>query len=121
MLYTVVMKIEKFEDLIVWQRGKELGLLIYGVFRENRDYSFRDQIERATVSISNNIAEGFERKSDREFKQFLFIAKGSCGEVRSMLYLALDLGYLNVEIFQKAHQLCIEISRMLSGLIKKLY
>jgi len=77
------MAIEKFEDIISWQKGKELVVLIYRVFNSNRDYSFIDQIKRASISITNNIAEGFERRSNKEFKQFLYIAKGSCGEVRS--------------------------------------
>jgi four helix bundle protein len=89
------MKIERFEDIIAWQKAKELTMLIYSRFRDSRDYSFRDQLQRAAVSIMNNIAEGFERKSNKELKQFLFIAKGSAGEVRSMLYLAKELNYIN--------------------------
>ena len=81
------MKIEKFEDIIAWQKGKELTILVYSEFKNCKDFSFRNQIERASVSIMNNIAEGFERKINNEFKQSLFIAKGSCGEVRSMIYL----------------------------------
>lgn len=65
------MKIERFEDIIAWQKAKELTMLIYSRFRDNRDYSFRDQLQRAAVSIMNNIAEGFERKSNKELKQFL--------------------------------------------------
>jgi len=114
------MKIEKFEDILSWQKAQELTLLIYKSFRENRDFGFRDQIERASVSIMNNIAEGFERKGDKEFKHFLFIAKGSCGEVRSMLYLALKLKYLNNEEYKKYSNLSIEISKLLSGFIKTL-
>ena len=114
------MKIEKFEDLVIWQKGRELVSLIYASFRNNRDYAFKNQIERAVISILNNTAEGFERQSNREFKQFLFIAKGSCGEVRSMLHSALDLGYINQETFQKGYELCLRISRLISGLIKKL-
>jgi four helix bundle protein len=88
------MPIERFEDIIVWQKWKEMALLVYEHFRENRDYAFRDQIQRASVSIMNNIAEGFERKGAREFSKFLYIAKGSSGEVRSMLYLAKELKYI---------------------------
>ena len=72
------MTIEKFEDIISWKKGKTLTVLIYQLFKNSRDYSFKDQILRAVVSICNNIAEGFERRSNKEFKQFLFIAKGSC-------------------------------------------
>ena len=75
------MKIERFEDIIAWQKAKELTMLIYARFRDSRDYSFRDQLQRAAVSIMNNIAEGFERRSNKELKQFLFISKGSAGEV----------------------------------------
>jgi four helix bundle protein len=85
------MKIERFEDIIAWQKAKELSVRVYSLFSESRDFGFRDQIERASVSVMNNIAEGFERKSNKEFIHFLFIAKGSCGEVRSMLYLAKEL------------------------------
>lgn len=114
------MKIEKFEDIISWQKSKNLVLLIYKVFKDNRDYSFRDQIQRAAISIMNNIAEGFERQSNKEFKYFLFIAKGSCGEFRSMLYLAIELKYISKEEFQELYKLSLEISRLLSGLIKTL-
>lgn len=114
------MKIEKFEDITSWQKGKELTLLIYRLFKNNKDYGFRDQIQRASVSIMNNVAEGFERCSDKEFRQFLFIAKGSAGEVRSLLYLAEDLEYISRTESQKLQSLSLEISRLLSALIKTL-
>lgn len=114
------MKIEKFEDIIAWRKANELTLFIYKALKESKDYGFRDQIQRSSVSIMNNIAEGFERRGDKEFKHFLFIAKGSCGEVRSMLYLALNLGYLNKEQYEKCCNLSVEISKLLSGLIKTL-
>jgi len=114
------MKIEKFEDIIAWQKSRMLAGQIYSYFKNSRDYAFRDQIQRAAVSIMNNIAEGFERRSDKEFKHFLFIAKGSCGEVRSMFYLALDLKYLSKEEIMRLHALSIEISKLISGLIKTL-
>jgi len=110
-------KIEKFEDIIVWQKANIFIKDVYVVFKACRDYAFKDQIQRAAVSISNNIAEGYERRSNKEFSQFLFIAKGSCGEVRSMLYLALELGYINKIQFNKFKEQAVEISRMLSGLI----
>ena len=112
------MKIDRFEDIIAWQKAKELTNVIYRLFQSNRDYGFRDQIQRASVSIMNNIAEGFERKGNKEFKNFLYISKGSCAEVRSMLYLALDLGYLHKEQFAKSYALTLDISHLLSGLIK---
>jgi len=114
------MKIDRFEDIIAWQKAKVLTLRLYLLFKDNRDFSFRDQIFRASVSVMNNIAEGFERNSDKEFKHFLFIAKGSAGEVRSMLYLAADLHYIDNESFNNLLESSSEVSRLLSGLIKTL-
>jgi len=114
------MRIEKFEDIVSWQKSKELTKNIYELFRDSRDFGFKDQIQRASVSVMNNIAEGFERRGDKEFKHFLFIAKGSCGEVRSMLYLGLELNYITKDNFNKLSNLSIEISKLLSGFIKTL-
>ncbi len=114
------MKIDKFEDIIAWQKLRELTKDVYGLFRDSRDFGFKDQIQRASVSIMNNIAEGFERRGDKEFKHFLFIAKGSCGEVRSMLYLAIELKYISQEEFIRLNNLTTEISKVLSGFIKTL-
>ncbi|MDP3015322.1 MAG: four helix bundle protein [bacterium] len=114
------MKIEKFEDINSWQKAKELVLRTYKNFNKNRDYSFRDQIQRAVISIMNNIAEGFERGGNKEFRYFLFIAKGSCGEYRSMLYIADELGYISKKEFDEMYNLSLEISRLISGLIKTL-
>lgn len=114
------MKFERFEDIIAWQKSKELSLTCYRQFKGLRDFAFKDQILRAAMSIMNNIAEGFERMSNKDFKRFLFIAKGSCGEVRSMLHLALDLGYLDKKVFESLYQESLEISKILSGLIKVL-
>ncbi len=114
------MKIEKFEDIIAWQKSKDLTCCIHTCFVGNKDFGFRDQIQRASVSIMNNIAEGFERNSDKEFKYFLFIAKGSCGEVRSMLYLAKEFMYISDADFKKLHLLSTDVSKLLSGFIKKL-
>jgi four helix bundle protein len=114
------MKIEKFEDIIAWQKSEVLVLDVYKHFKSCRDFSFRDQIQRAVVSIMNNIAEGFERRTNKELSNFLFIAKGSCAEVRSMLYLALNLGYISKNKFEEWYLLTTEISRMLSGFIKTL-
>ena len=114
------MKIEKFEDIISWNKGRELTINIYDQFRNCRDFSFRDQIQRACVSIMNNIAEGFERRGDKELRYFLHMAKGSCGEVRSMLYLALQFNYIDKEQFEINYNLSVEISKLLSGFIKTL-
>jgi len=89
------MVIKKFEDISSWKKSKELVLLIYETFKDSKDFGFKNQIERASVSVMNNIAEGFERQTNNEFKHFLYMAKGSVGEVRSMLYLALDLDKIN--------------------------
>lgn len=114
------MKIEKFEDIISWQKSRVLTLQIYSIFRTLKDYSFKDQIQRASISIMNNIAEGFERKSNKELIQFLYIAKGSCAEVRSMLLLGKDLKYLNIDEYKKLNDLSLDISKLLSGFIKTL-
>jgi four helix bundle protein len=114
------MKIEQFEDILAWQKAKTLTLKIYSLLKNSKDYGFKDQICRAPVSIMNNIAEGFERKSDNEFKHFLFIAKGSCGEVRSMLYLANELKYISKVDYEELLGLSSEVSKILSGLIKSL-
>ncbi|OGY53221.1 MAG: four helix bundle protein [Candidatus Buchananbacteria bacterium RIFCSPLOWO2_01_FULL_40_23b] len=114
------MKIEKFEDIVAWQKSKDLTLTMYSLFSGSRDFSFRDQIQRAAISVMNNIAEGFERRTNKELKSFLFFAKGSCGEARSMLYLALSLKYISEEDFKKNYDLSVEISKMLSGFIKTL-
>ena len=113
-------KTEKFEDLIVWQKTELLTINIYKNFRSLKDYSFRDQIQRAAISIMNNIAEGFERKGNKELKQFLYFAKGSSGEVRSMLYAAVKLGYISRDDFKSLYKQAFEISKMLSGFIKTL-
>ena len=90
---------ERFEDLRIWQQAREQVSCVYRCFRRDspaqRDFSFRDQLQRAAISVMNNIAEGFERKTAKDFAHFLDVAKGSCGEVRSMLYVAEDLAYLS--------------------------
>ncbi len=114
------MRIDRFEDIMSWQKSRILTAQIYQQFSDSNDWGFRDQIQRASVSIMNNIAEGFERRSNKEFKTFLFYAKGSCGEVRSMLYLAKDLNRINDETFEEIYSLSIEISKLISALIKTL-
>lgn len=114
------MKIEKFEDILSWQKSKSLAVLVYKMLSGNKDFGFKDQIQRAVVSISNNIAEGYERRSNKEFKQFLYVAKGSCGEVRSMAYIGKELGYLDSADFQTLYSDSLEISKLISGLIKVL-
>lgn len=114
------MLIQTFEDVQAWQKGRQLTLLLYKLFLNSKDYSFKDQILRAVISILNNISEGFERKSRKELKQFLVIAKGSCGEVRSMLHIAHDLNYITKKEYEECHSLAIEISKMLGAFIAKI-
>lgn len=114
------MTIQTFEEIKVWQKSKELSIITYKVFSTSKDYGFRDQIQRAAVSVMNNIAEGFERKGNKELARFLFISKGSCGEVRSMLQLGYELGYIGKNDFDQIHALSIEVSKMLAGFIRSL-
>ncbi|MFA7253523.1 MAG: four helix bundle protein [Patescibacteria group bacterium] len=111
------MTISNFEELKVWQESIDLASFCYRTLKDCRDYSFKDQLCRAVVSISNNIAEGFARQGDKEFKQFLYIAKGSCAEVRSMSFLAKDLGYISVEQYDIIQEKTLLITKMLSKLI----
>jgi four helix bundle protein len=114
------MRIDRFEDIIAWQKSKNLTVEIYFLFTDHKDFGFKDQIQRASVSIMNNIAEGFERKSNNEFKQYLYIAKGSCGEVRSMIILSKELKKItDAKAIELIHQ-AEEVSKMLSGFIKTL-
>jgi len=113
------MPISRFEDLIAWQKARALTKNIYlltATERFSRDFGLRDQIQRAAVSIMSNIAEGFERASKAEFHQFLVIAKGSCAEVRSQLYVALDTGYITSDQFEKARAQAEEVGRIIGGL-----
>lgn len=114
------MTYQSFEDFVVWQKSRFLVKLIYRTLKECRDFSFRDQFCRAGLSIMNNIAEGFERQNNKEFRYFLYVSKGSCGEVRSMTFSAMDLGYITKEEFNDLTDLSIEISKMLAALIKKM-
>jgi len=113
---------EKFEDLVVWQMSRVLSRDIYSIANtiNQRDYGFCDQIRRSGVSIMNNIAEGFERGSNKDFAKFIFIARGSCGEVRSMLYVALDQHYIERDEFDRLSGQCRQCSAAIWGLIKSL-
>jgi four helix bundle protein len=114
------MAIERFENSIAWQKSKVLCIEVYKRFDNSKDFGFKDQIQRAAVSVMNNIAEGFERKSNKEFAHFLYIAKGSCGEVRSMLILAKELNKISEEVHKKLTSLAEEVSKIISGLIKSI-
>lgn len=105
---------------MAWQKSQILALQVYDITRDLKDFGFSDQIRRAIISVSNNIAEGFERRTDNEFRHFLFIAKGSAGEVRSMLYLARNLKYFgDIQVEGMLTEILI-VSKMISALIKTL-
>lgn len=114
------MRIERFEDIEAWKNAKEQTLQLYAALKDNNDFAFKNQILRASVSVMNNIAEGFERRTNKEFTHFLYMAKGSSGEVRSMLYIAKELNYLTEEKYKSILELSMVISRMLANFIKKL-
>lgn len=114
------MRIEKFEDVISWQKGKELFIEIDRLYKNETNRSFKDQIQRATLSITNNIAEGFDRGSDKELRQFLIISRGSCAEVRSMLRIGLALKKTPQRDTERLIDLTLDISRLLTGFINKL-
>ncbi len=111
---------ERFEELEIWQEARRLAGLVYAAFRGCKDFGFRNQIQEAAVSVMNNIAEGFERRSTTEFRRFLDIAKGSSGEVRSMLYLAQDIEHLSKD--QALHLIAEyeKLSKRISSLMCKL-
>jgi len=114
------MNILHFENCLAWQKAEVLVFGLHKNFKFCKDYSFKDQIQRASISIMNNIAEGFERRSHKELANFLNIAKGSCGEVRSMLHVACKLGYITKPDYDVSRNLCLEISRLLFAFIKSL-
>ncbi|MHC4221560.1 MAG: four helix bundle protein [Planctomycetota bacterium] len=112
-----------FEDLPVWKKAKELALFAYKVSFNSKlreDYGLRNQIQRAAVSVSANIAEGFERGSKREFIQFLYIARGSCGELRSHLTIAKEVGSLNDNSFKTLYDSCVNVSKQINGFLEYL-
>lgn len=114
---------KRFEEIQAWQKSRTITKLIYeitanGVF--SRDFGLRDQIRRSGVSVMANIAEGYGRRSDKEFANFLNVAHGSAAETQSHLYIAIDLGYLNQEDFKRLYELLDEVSRMIMSLSQHL-
>jgi four helix bundle protein len=112
-------RVERFEDLIAWQKARQLTAQIYRVTSEGgfaRDFGLKDQIRRAAVSILSNISEGFERMKPKEFHQFLSVAKGSCAELRSQLYVALDAEHISQDCFTALMAQAEEVGRLLGGL-----
>lgn len=114
------MTVQRFEDLKVWQKSQDLAVEIYASFRIIRDFGFKDQITRASVSISNNIAEGFERSSNADFKRFLYFALASNSEVRSMLYLSERLSYTDKDVSKTLIEKTNEVSKMLYAFMKSM-
>ncbi len=116
-------RIQRFEDLEAWKIARDIAKEVYRVSKYEpfaRDFGLKDQIRRSSVSIMSNIAEGFERDGDKEFIQFLSIAKGSAGEARSQLYVALDQSYISEADFDLIYAKLTEASRIISGLSKYL-
>jgi four helix bundle protein len=117
------MKYVNFEDLPIWQKARELAKYVFKITTHEpfvHDYKFRDQIRASSGSVMDNIAEGFERSGNKEFIQFLYIAKGSCGETRSQSYRALDFKYINQDISDELVRITKELSGEISNFIKYL-
>lgn len=121
--YIIMSSFRSFEDMEVWQKARKLIVTVYQVTNQagfSKDYYLVNQIRKSAVSIISNIAEGVERDGNKELINFLYIAKGSCGELRCQLYIALDQNYLGTDQFDKLYNSAIEISRALNKLIKYL-
>jgi len=113
-------KIERFEDIEAWKKAREVVNSIYQMSRDgefSKDFALRTQIRRAAISIISNIAEGFSRRSNREFVQFLFVAKASAAEVQSQLYIAMDQCYISNEQFEEIYELLDHCVRQISNFI----
>lgn len=114
--------VQKFEDLIAWQRARELTRFVYDISKYRNfemDKGLQDQIRRASVSVMSNIAEGFDRATKFELINYFYIAKGSCGEVKSQLYISLDNGYIDMSKFRYGIGICDECSRLIQSFIYK--
>jgi four helix bundle protein len=114
------MLVKRFEDLDIWNLGREIVRDVYGDFATCKDFEFRNQINKAAISIMNNIAEGYGRESKKEFHQFLNVAKSSCNEVKNMYYIAEDLGYLVTEICNARRIRCEHEKNSIAKLMKYL-
>ncbi len=114
------MKIEKFEDIKAWKEARKLVKEIYDIFRNTKDYGFKDQIQRAAISAMSNISEGFDRGSNKEFIQYLVISRSSVSEVKSLSYAALDIGYIDEKTFERISEQCLKVSNLLNGFIRYL-
>ncbi len=114
------MALQSFKDLLVWQKSKGLSLSVYKEFAVCRDYGFRDQIQRAGISIQNNIAEGYGRRSDKALVNFLTIARGSAAEVESMILTASQLGYITISVRDELIEKSEEVAKLLTAFINKI-
>lgn len=116
-------KIERFEDLEVWQVGMNLCLVVYeltNLIEFSKDFALRDQVRKSAISVPSNIAEGFERDSNKQFLYFLVIAKASCGELRTQLFIAKEQGYITQDNYDELHEKCLSVSKQLKGFINYL-
>ena len=112
-------RVQRFEDLIAWQKGRKLTQKVYQFTRRGgwaRDFGLSSQIQRSAISVMSNLAEGFERNRRGEFHRYLSTAKPSCAEVRSQLYVALNAGYVTVEEFEALLADAEEVGRIIGGL-----
>jgi four helix bundle protein len=112
------MKAAQFEDLDIWKEGMRIAVKIYEIMQSCKDFGLKDQMQRAVVSIPSNIAEGFERQTNKEFIHFLYIAKGSCGELRTQIYLGYQLNYISKDNYNDLLEKTKLLSIMLSNFIK---
>lgn len=115
--------VKRFEDLVAWQEARKLAARVYKLCRKcavAKDFGMRDQIQRAAVSVGSNIAEGFERSGNKELTNFLWIAKGSAGEVASQLYNLLDAGYISQSEFDEAYASARHCSNLLYQFIESI-
>lgn len=113
----------RFEEITAWQEARELSKIVYELLKKpqfNYEFGLKDQMKNSSGSIMDNIAEGFERNGNREFINFLYISKGSCGELRSQAYRASDQAFLNKEEFDNIYQKCVGVSRLINSLIEYL-
>lgn len=115
------MSYPQFEDLQVWQKAKELSAQVHSQLAKCEESNIKDQLQRSSIYLMNNIAKGMERKGSKEFDKFLYIARGYCGELKSTLYLAEDLKCINSKQREELQEQVVTVAKMLSGLIKSLY
>lgn len=113
-------KISSFEDLIIWQESMKITISLYKEFSLCKDFAFRDQILRASISLTSNIAEGFERNNDKEFFNFLRFAKGSAGEIRTQLILAKSVGLMEIILADELINLIIVVSKKIQALMNSI-